>query len=196
MKIERRIIDDLKTERSDVAAELAPVFRLVPILFYAIVTGGIFLSGFFFLVLRAAATSEADWKSETARRIQAVADVKNGRTDVEKQTRRATDVVAWIEGSRNLQPLVVAMIRSVAPDSSISELGLSRDPANPAQIKLTLKLNTQGPRQLDATLAQITARDFRAYNPNQTQTRGELDYQATLIYQTARADGSGPELPP
>ena len=192
MKIERRIIDDLKTERPDIAPGLPAYLRLVPILFYATILGGILLSGFFLLVLRNASTAEAEWKAEIARRNQELADVKSGRAAVERQTRRATDVVAWVEGSRNLQPLVVSMIRSMEAGSSIAELALARDATTPTQIKLTLKLNTQGTRQLDATLEQIVSRDFRTYNPNQTQSRGEIDYEATLIYQSARVAAALP----
>lgn len=187
MKIERRIIDDLKTERPDVAPSLPACLRFVPILFYAVILGGILLSTFFLLLLRSAASSQEQWINETARQKQALADVQAERNSVERQTRRASDVVAWVEGARNIQPLVAAVIRSMEPASSIAELGLARDPAVPAQIKLTLKLNTQGSRQLDATLEKIAALSFRTYNPNQTQARGETDYEATLIYQSAHA---------
>lgn len=192
MKIEHRIIDDLKTERPDVTTGLPVYLRLVPILFYATILGGILLSGFFLLLLRNASASEAQWKAETARRTQALADINTGRSTIERQTRRASDIVAWVEGSRNLQPLVVSMIRSMEASSSIAELDLTRDPATPTQIKLALKLNTQGSRQLDLTLEQIVSHHFRAYNPNQTQSRGEIDYQATLIYQTARNPAVAP----
>ncbi|MDD5200605.1 MAG: hypothetical protein PHC88_12490 [Terrimicrobiaceae bacterium] len=187
MKIERRNIDDLKTERPDITPCLPAYFRLVPILFYAVILGGVLLSTFFLLVLRNAASSQEQWINETAQRKQALADVQAERNSVERQTRRATDVVAWIEGARNIQPLVAAVIRSMEPASSIAELGLARDPAVPSQIKLTLKLNTQGSHQLDATLEKIAALSFRTYNPNQTQARGETDYEATLIYQSAHA---------
>lgn len=195
MKIERRIIDDLKTERGDVAPSLPAYLRLVPILFYAVVLGGILLSAFFLLLLRNAAASEEQWKSETARRKQALADVQTRRDSIEQEVRRASDVVTWVEGARNLQPLVVAIIRSMEPGSSIAEFGLTRNPITPAQIKLKLKLNTQGTRQLDALLGEISSRNFRTYNPNQTQARGEIDYEATLIFQTARASATNP-LPP
>jgi hypothetical protein len=195
MKIERRIIDDLKTERPDVTPSLPAYLRLVPVLFYAMILGGILLSVFFFVLLRSAAASDEHWKAETLRHKQALADMQIERGSVERQARRAGDVVAWVEGARSLEPLVVAIIRSMEPGSSIAELALARDPAIPTQIKLTLQLNTQGARQLDATLEKITALNFRAYNPNQTQTRGETDYEATLIYQSPRAPAPSTPVP-
>lgn len=192
MKIERRIIDDLKTERSDVAPGLPGYFRIVPVFFYLTIVGGILLSVFFLYLLRNAASAEADWKARTAERNKSLALIKTETTAVEAQARRANDVLSWVEGSRNLQPLVVAIIRSMEPSSSIAELALARDPATPTQMKLTLRLNAQGTRQLDATLEQIAAMNFRAYNPNRTQSRGEIDYDATLIYQEARAVSESP----
>jgi len=186
MKIDRRIVDDLKTERPDVTPALAPYLRLVPILFYSILAGGIVLSLFFLFVLKNAASSRETWKAEIARHKQDLSNVQTARTAVEKQSRRASDIVAWVEGSRCLEPLVAAIVRSMEPGSNIIELGLTRDPSSPTQIKLTLKLSTQGSKQLDTTLERITKMNFRTYNPNQTQSRGEIDYEATLIYQNPR----------
>jgi hypothetical protein len=192
MKIQHRIIDDLKTERHDITPSLQPLLRLVPILFYATIFGGIVLSAFFLLLLRNAASAEQNWKAETAEANRQLAEVQAGRTALEQQAKRAGDAVAWVEGSRSVQPLVVGMIRSIEPTSSIAGLTLSRDSATPTQIKFALKLNTQGTRQLDATLSEIASRNFRYYNPNQTQTRGEVDYEATLIYQSARGPAAAP----
>ena len=193
MKIQHRFIDDLKTERTDVARSLPAYFRVVPVLFYAVVIGGILLSTFFFFLLRNAAASEEQWKSEAAGSKQALVELQSRRALIEQQVRRASDVVTWVEGARNLQPLVVALIRGMEPGSSIAELGLARNPATPTQIKLSLKLNTQGARQLDTILAELSSRNFRTYNPNHTQARGEIDYDATLIYQNARSPAP---LPP
>jgi hypothetical protein len=189
MQIARRIIDDLKTERPDVAPPLPAYMRLVPIFFYAVIVGGIILSGLFFVVLRNAAEAEKQWKALSAERAQKLAQVQADRASLEREARRASDIVAWVESARAVQPLAVGIIRSIEPNSSLASLGLSRDPAAATQIRLTLKLNTQSPRQLDTTLESIASHDYRTYNPSQTQNRGELDYQATLLYQAPR---SGP----
>lgn len=187
MKIERRPIDDLKTERPDVAPALPAYLRVVPVFFYAVVVGGMALSGYLFVVLRNAAAAEERSKAETAANQQALARVQADREAIEKKARRANDVVGWVEGSRSLQPLVVTAIRAIDSGSSIAELGLSRAPGAASQIKLTLKLNTQGTRQLDRVLGQISSLNFRPYSPTQTQGRNEIDYTATLVYQGARA---------
>jgi hypothetical protein len=186
MKIDYRPIDDLKTERPDITPPLPATLRLVPILFYLVVLGGIVLSGLFLVILRNAAAAEQQWKAQAAERTQRLNEVQAERRSLEGQAHRASDVVAWVEGARSLQPLVLGIIRSMEPTSSIASLGLSRDPATAPQVKLVLKLNTQDPRQLDTTLEAIAERNFRTYNPNQTQSRGEIDYEATLLYQNPR----------
>jgi hypothetical protein len=187
MKIDYRPVDDLKTERPDITPPLPATLRLVPILFYVVVLGGIVLSSLFLVVLRNAAADEQRWKAETAERTQRLNEVEAERRSLEGQAHRASDIVAWVEGARSLQPLVVEIIRSMSSSSSITSLALSRDPATATQVKLALKLNTQDPRQLDTTLEAIAARNFRTYNPNQTQSRGEIDYEATLLYQNPRS---------
>jgi hypothetical protein len=197
MHITHRIIDDFKTERPDVSPPLPTYLRLVPIVFYLVVLGGVVLSGLFFLILRNAAATEQQWKALSAERNRMVAEVQTDRSALERKARRASDIVAWVEGARAVQPLAVAIVRSMSGTASITSLGLSRDPAAATQIKLDLKLNAQDPRQLDTTLEAISASGYRSYNPNQTQNRGEIDYQATLLYQAPRPTASAtPHLEP
>lgn len=190
MKIEHRIIDDLKTERVDVTPELPSYLRAVPIFFYAILVGSILLSSFLLFLLQRASSAKEQLVLQTVQLKKSLADLQAERESVEKQARRATAVMGWIDGSRNLQPLIVAIIRSMEQGSSILELGLTRDTSTPTQIKFALKLNAQGTRQLDSTLEKIVLENFRTYNPNQTQSKGEIDYEATLIYQDARPSPS------
>jgi len=199
MKIARRLIDDLKTERPNVTPPLPAYLRLVPILFYGAVLGGIVLSGLFLVVLRNATATEQQWKAEAAETTRQLAEVQAARGMLESQARRAGDIVAWVEGARSLQPLLVGIIRGMEPTSSIISLEIARDPSNSRQIKLDLKLNAQSSRQIDSTLQEIASHDYRTYNPNQTQSRGEVDYQATLLYQPARSlpvPADGPSVAP
>lgn len=186
MKIEHHPVDDLKTERADITPPLPAYLRLVPILFYGFICGGVILCGLFLAGLRNAAEAEKEWKALAADRTAELAKVQTNRGVLERQARRASDIVAWVDGARSLQPLVVGIIRSMEPSSSIASLGITRDPSSATQIKLILKLNSQNTHQLDTTLEEIAQRNYRAYNPNQTQSRGETDYEATLIYQRPR----------
>jgi len=118
--------------------------------------------------------------------------VQADRTKLESSAKRASDFVSWIEGSRALQPLAVAIARSVDEKSSIPELAFDRDTENPTQIKLSLKLLTNDTRQLDRTLEAVERVDFRPYSARQTQGKGLIDYQATLLWQNRNFAAASP----
>jgi hypothetical protein len=82
-----------------------------------------------------------------------------------------------------LQPIIVELARALDPDSSLAELRLTRAADNPRQLRFALKLNTNTVQLLDRILQQLQARGYRSYTPEQRLARGEIDYQATLVWQ-------------
>jgi hypothetical protein len=110
-------------------------------------------------------------------------DARNQRAALEAQIKKATDIQNWVASSRPLQPLILAITRSMGPRSSIVDLRLDREPDNPSQIRLSLSMGTDSTKQLDLTVEKIAALNYRAFSPTQTLGRGELDYKATLVHQ-------------
>ena len=92
-----------------------------------------------------------------------------------------------------LQPLVVGIVRSMAPNSSIVELNLERDAETPSQLKLGLRLNTDSDKQLENTLEVIRKMNYREFSPTQTRVRGDLDYRASLLWQNPHTKKQTPE---
>jgi hypothetical protein len=184
MLIPRRVLHDLKTERGDIAPPLQPYLRLVPIAFYLGAAASIVLSAVFAFQLFRERGQLEQWKQRAAENQTQLDHTKLERTKLEGTAKRASDFVGWVEGSRAVQPLVVAITRSVDEKSSLTEVGLTRDADNPTQIKLALKLLTSDARQLDRTLEAIERAGFRPYSARQTQAKGVIDYQATLIWQS------------
>lgn len=182
MQITARSIDDFKTDRKGISPPLPIYLRLLPLLFYLAVLGSIVLSGLFFIRYSQAGKMR-DVARQRAGQIQADLQAsKKQRQDLENEAKKASDIVAWLEASRPLQPLLVEIGRSIEPNSSIVELRLDRDANNPAQIRFSLRLSSDGTRQLDLTLAKIAALRFRTFSPQQTFEKGEIDYKATLIW--------------
>ena len=73
--------------------------------------------------------------------------------------------------------------------SSITELSLFRDLGNPNQVRIGLKFDNGGAKQLDTSLEAINAMGYRSYSAQQTAGKGgTLDYQATLIWQNTNRD--------
>ena len=179
------LCNDLKTERPDVSEGLPNFFRAVPVLVYAGSLAAVVLGVWFYLGFRNASSSKSYWIGEDVKSNSANAKLSSEKKSILEQNERARDVVAWMEGAQALQPLSVAITRSVAPTVTISELSLTRNAEIPSQIYFSLKLDGAGPEQLDRTLASVRDLSYRAYSAQQTKAKSSLDYKATLIWQGA-----------
>jgi hypothetical protein len=178
-----QICNDLKTERADVSQGLPAYFRAVPVLFYIGLVAACGLGSWFYVGFRSASASKEFWVQEDSKSQTANERIGKDRKEILEQNDRARDVVAWMEGAQGLQPLSVAITRSVAPTVTISELSLTRSTEIPSQIHFSLKLDGAGPDQLDRTLASVKELSYRAYSAQQTKAKSSLDYKATLIWQ-------------
>ena len=183
MQITARQIDDFKSDRKDIAPPLPVVLRLVPLLFYCSIAVAIRLSSIFAIQFQLAVQKRDNHKTMTASLGAQTQDARNQRAALEAQIKKATDIQNWVSSSRPLQPLILAITRSMGPRSSIVDLRLDREADNPSQIRLSLSMGTDSTKQLDLTVEKIAALNYRAFSPTQTLGRGELDYKATLVHQ-------------
>lgn len=185
-------IDDFKTDRKDISPPLPVVFRLLPILFYLSL---VFLAVIGTLALwhnKVASDRLQAAQQRVATAQQEIVATKASRAALEERIRRATDLEGWVLASRPLQPLVVAIVRSMGPNSSIVELSLERDPETPSRLRLGLRLNTDSDKQLEKTLEAIRGMDYREISPTQTMVRGDLSYRASLVWQKPDNTGDTP----
>jgi len=192
MLIEGQYIDDLKSDRKDIMPPLPMVMRLVPLLFYC--------SLLFLLVVGSVALVysrvESGRRDATLTQVKALKDEiaakKSARSALEAQIRQSTDLEAWVLASMPVQPLVVNIVRSMDPQTSIVSLSLERDPETPSQLRLGLRLNTDSDKQLEKTLDVIRSMNYREFSPTQTRARGDLDYRASLLWQSPQNEGQTP----
>ena len=187
MQIFAKSIDDFKSDRKDISPPLPIYLRILPVVFYLTVLATILLNGLFFLNLSQASKNK-DLAVARDRQIQAdLVAAKKERGDLEDEAKKASDILAWMDAARPLQPLMVEIARSIEPDSSILELRMDRDAENPTQIRFALRLSSETTRQLDLTLAKISDLRFRTFSPQQSLNKGEIDYKATLLWLDAGA---------
>lgn len=180
-------IDDLKTDRKDIMPALPMVFRMVPILFYGALAFLVVIGSLAFWNMRVA-TQKRDAINQRIASLQAeIAKTKADRAALEVKIREATDLEAWVLASMPLQPLIVSIVRSMDPQSSIVDLKLERDAETPSQLRLGLRLNTNSDQQLEDTLEVIRGMNYREFSPTQTRVRGDLDYRASLLWQNPHA---------
>ncbi len=183
MQIITKSIDDLKTDRKGISPPLPAYLRIVPLLFYLGIIATIVFNGTFFLQLTQANRDMAESKARTQELQGKIAGVQKQRKDLEAEARKASDLLAWIDSTRAMQPLIVDVARSIGTDSALLDLRLNRDAQNPSQVLLSMRLQSDGTRQLDTTLARIASQRFRTFSPQQTLAKGEIDYKVTLLWQ-------------
>lgn len=192
MQISARSIDDFKTDRKGITPPLPIYLRLLPILFYLTIIATIILNGIFVLRLSQADRSRVAALKQESELQKQIASTKTERKELEDEAKKASDIVSWLDAARPLQPLVVAIARSIGAESSLQELHLDRDAENPAQIQISLRLNGEILRQLDAILAQIARLRFRSFSPQQSVDNGQITYKATLLWLDASARNKEP----
>lgn len=183
MQISGKYIDDFKTDRKGISPPLPIYLRVVPILFYLTIVASLVLNGLF-LIRYGQAKQDKEAAIVANRKVQDdLRAAKQMRKDLESEAKKASDIASWVEASRPLQPLVVEIARSIEPDASLVDLKLTRDANSPSQIQLAMRLGAETTRQLDLTLTKIGDQHFRAFSPQQSLLKGEIDYKATLLYQ-------------
>lgn len=192
MQIYARTIDDFKTERKDIAPPLPGYLRLVPMFLYLSIVASILLNALFIARFSQAGQAKDISLKQDRQTLADLDAAKKQRGELETEAKKATDMANWVDASRPLQPLIVEIARSMEPEASLMELRMDRDAENAAQVKLSLRLQTDNARQLDQTLQTIANSRFRTYSPQQSMVKGEVDYKATLLWQDAAREQSAP----
>lgn len=186
MSAPRKICVDLKTERGDILPALPGILRLLPLAFYFSVAASLLLTSFFLLQLRSAKQAKERFIAEEQSETRLNADLEGVYNELKAESKKAEDVVEWVEGTRGLQDLCLTVTRSMEPGSTIVELSFERERDNPGQIQFGLKLNgSKGgtSSQLEKTLARLEEAKFRKYNAAQSNSKDTTQYNAVIIHQ-------------
>lgn len=194
MLIQGRAIDDFKTPRKDLLPALPLLYRLVPIIFYlSLIFVGI-VGSLAMWHTRVASTRYQDILGQTAQVEKEIKSTKAARAVLENDYRESTHLYSWVESSVPLQPLIVAIIKSMQANSTIVSLSLERDAATPAQLKLALTVNSESDTQILHTLDAIRQMGYLEFSPTQSKVKGNLEYRAMLVRsKTAGAISPSPE---
>ena len=174
---------DFKTPRTDMSRRLPPSMRMVPVMFYLVILA----TGYFvFKDVTDLNQAERDLVAAKLEKDDAIA--KKAKLDGDKiqmvnERFRAEAVAKWIEGTRVLQPISVAIARAMPPETNITELSLERSPDLPAQVSLLV-------RMVNGTIAEVAKIDsslshlrYRSHSPQQAKQGDQIEYRSMLVWQ-------------
>lgn len=177
------ITHDFKTPRLDGSRRLPRTFMLVPIFFYLALVAGSYLSITSYLSYRESSKSRDTWKQQTAELNGERAKIESNIATIDKERQKAEKLVQWVEGTRMLQPIGVAITRSIPPEISLGEMSFERSVELPAQINLTVRINNGSMEDIGRIQNCIQALKYRAYNSQQIKNGDLLDYRTILVWQ-------------
>ncbi len=186
----RRLCHDLKTERPDIGRPLPGILRLLPLGFYAAVLASICLTALLAWQTGRARVARDEARAEETTFKSQGASLTAEITQITTETKKAEDVKKWVVGSEPVQEVVVSVLRSMRPTSSVGDLALVRDKDDPRKFSFNLVIGAGGPGQLDETMGRLAGEfGFRPYFASQKQEKaGEIAYSATLIKQERSAE--------
>lgn len=176
------IIHDLKTERQNVSAGLPSGYKLVPVAFYLVAVASVFLSLYFYLSKKAYEATESEMRDRISAAKTDEATTLSKQQTIVDEAKRAESFAKWLEGARPLQPVTVAVGRSMGKDSTVAELSLTRNPEIPAHTFMQLKIDGGGTTQIESTLDSIYALNYQTYSAQQVKGENSTDFQAILIH--------------
>jgi hypothetical protein len=135
----------------------------------------------FYFAMRASQDEQTEWEQAKEAETETSGRLGVQMSATEKEKDRAEEVLAWLNGSRSLQPINMVISRSVSDKSSIQELSLIRKEEDPSQLAIRMKLSGDTAKQMVATLQALKDFNYRPYFEQRKSTEEILDYEATLI---------------
>ena len=177
------ICHDIKTPRLDAAKRLSPYWAITPVVFYTLLLYCAYANITAFLGYRDALHNRDTWKAYQAEQRQTKDKYEAERASVLKEKARAEKLAQWIEGTRTLQPITVAIARSMPVESTIGQLGLERSPDLPSQIILTLTINNGTVEDVGRVQQSISNLSYHPFNAQQNRTGDVMEYKTMLVWQ-------------
>src|SRR3569623_1374899 len=136
------ITHDFKTPRPDGSRRLPRTFMLVPVLFYLSLVAGSYLSITSYMSYRESSKSRDNYKAQTAEQDSQTTKIEAATANINKEKLKAEKLVQWVEGTRMIQPIGVALTRAIPAEVSLGEMAFERSVDIPAQINLSVRFNS------------------------------------------------------
>lgn len=175
---------DFKTPRVDTSRRLPSSFRAIPIIFYTALVGSAYVMTMdYFNYNRALKQKTEAEERKTISEGQRDA-FKAEKASLEAEATKAEKVAQWMEGARNIQPIIVKIARAVQTETRVTQVALERSEQVPANLALTVHLNgSKVSTELAAIESALSQLLYRSYSPQQTKNQEVVEYHSTLVRQ-------------
>ena len=173
---------DFKSPRNDTSKRLPPIFAVVPIMFYVVLIFGGYTSVISYLNYRDATQSRDEWKQYQAEQEEAKARFETDKVAVTQEKWKAEKLAQWVEGTRAIQPITVAVTRCVPPEITLGEMSLERSAELPQQITLNVRINSGTLEEVGKIQTAITNLNYRSFNSQQLKSGDALDFRTMLVW--------------
>ena len=174
---------DFKTPRNDMSRRLPGSMRMVPVFFYVVAVATAF---FVFNDMSSLRKAEEDRLAALARKEEyaaAKAQLDIEKTTIDADLFRAEAVAKWIEGTRVLQPITVAVARAVPLETNITELNLERSADLPAQVSMLVRLSNSTLAEVAKIESSINRLHYRSHSPSQAKQGDLIEFRSMLVWQ-------------
>jgi hypothetical protein len=177
------VCHDFKSPRNDSSKRLPPIFAMVPVLFYVIMIGGAYVSVTSYVNYRNAVQTRDQWKQHQTSQDEGRARLETEKMEVTQAKLKAEKLAQWVEGTRALQPVSVAIARAMPPEISLGELSLERSAEIPQQVTLSVRINNGTLEDVGKIQSALGNLNYRCYNSQQLKTGEALDFRSMLVWQ-------------
>lgn len=177
------VCHDFKTPRTDTSKRLPNSFKLVPVAFYVALIGGTYFMTNDWLAYKRAQDEKVAAENVKRDHETAIQKLTEEKTALDAETGKAQEVAKWMEGARNVQPLSVAIARSMPPEVRMSDLTIERSDQVPSNLSLSLRINGGTANDVALIESSITRLNYRSYSPQQSKTGDVVEYRSTLVRQ-------------
>lgn len=123
--------------------------------------------------------------------------IASARADIEKiQTSfsQARAIEAWLSAAHPIQPLIVAITRSVSAPSGLKQLQLAREADSPGRVTISLELSDASQSQMESILEAVHNLGFREQSVTQTDSNGAIKFDAVLVWKDADSEGTSTQV--
>ena len=172
---------DFKSPRNDTSKRLPNSFKAIPALFYLSLIGAAYFMTMDWLAYKQAEQDKLQAMASKALHESATKELQTEKEGLDAETAKAEILAKWMEGARNVQPIAVAIARSMPADVRLSDLLIERSDQVPSNLALSVRINGGSPTEVGLMEAGISRLQYRSVAAAQSKEGEVVQYRSTLV---------------